>query len=236
MLAPRLYPLRRYAPGCLLPVDIRPGGLPDFPGPGGSQYQKFEGQLGHRIGGGFPHHLQGCGNFGVGQGAVVILGLGHPGQRLQVVLSGGVVRTVAVCYGQFEHRLHSLAHSAGGLVFLRPYRGQHRHDVGRGYFVDRRRADHGPCACGKDAFPLGGVLGVAPRRAVQRNECCGRLGEGWKRGSGVAGGVLGLLLFCDPIAPGPDGLEVGNGGVPDDGKADCRVTLRARGFAACRRC
>ena len=134
---------------------------------------------------------------------------------------------VAAVHHPVHDRFHALPNPCGRFWLGGPYGLQHFQHVYRGNFVDRHipndRVDVG---C-HGAFPLGGVLGVAPSGAAQVYNGSRGLGEGGNGRGWVTSGILGFPILGQGIpAFGDGGAVVGrqNTGL---GHADGRVGAQA---------
>ena len=169
--------LRRWdRPGGGLPVDFTPVGIADLTAASRRQHRQPEGQLGQRIRRAEAHLPQHGRNPGIGQGRMVLVHLPLAGQHLQQVPASRVVLAVSPGDHPVKDRLHPLPETGCRLVFYRPKRLQHVHNVGggdlvrgkmpyRGFGVEVQGID--PLVVVSPAFPCGGRQ-LPRQRSAQR--------------------------------------------------------------------
>jgi hypothetical protein len=128
----------------------------------GRQYEKFEGELGDRLGVAGSKFVNEIRDLRVGQGGMVLLVVLMPWQAISYEFDRIVARAVTGEFRPVENGRQALLHAASGFGFLGPDRREHVEDFGRGNFVDRLGADDGEGVGGERVDPLIHMLAVAP--------------------------------------------------------------------------
>ena len=145
MLALRLHPLRRDAPGRRLLVYLGPPCAPDFPGAAGSEHQEFERERGRRVGTGRPHLRHRRAHVRIGERRLML----PPDSVLRECCADGVTCGVVLAVALRNRPLHDradpLPDPSRRLPLRAPDREEDGHHVRRCDSVHRQRSEFRQC-------------------------------------------------------------------------------------------